>query len=71
MGTILPKMFNKCELLLRDVRYVPELKRNLISKSMYYSLCYCTIIEHGMLKIYYGALITAKSSKISSLYILD
>jgi len=53
------------------VRFVPELKRNLISLSMFDSLGYCIIIEHGVCKISHGALITVKRYKMIGLYILD
>jgi len=64
MGTIRLKMFDGREFLLKDVRFVPELKRNLISLSMFDSLGYCTGIEHGVCKISHGALITVKGSKM-------
>jgi len=38
---------------------------------MFYSLGYCTRIEHGVCKISHGALITVKGSKMNGLYILD
>ena len=60
MGTVRLKMFDDREFLLRDVRFVPELKRNFISLSMFDSLGYCTRIEHGVCKISHGALITVK-----------
>lgn len=64
-------MFDGREILLRDVRFVPELKQNLISLSMFDSLGYCTRIEHGVCKIEHDALITVKGSKMNGLYILD
>lgn len=71
MGTVRLKMFDGREFLLKDVRFVPELKRNLISLSMFDSLGYSTRIEHGVCKISHGALITVKGSKMNGLYILD
>ena len=53
------------------MRYVPELKRNLISTSIFDGLGYCTRIEHVVYKILHDALITFKGPKINSLYILD
>ena len=71
MGTIRLKMFDDRDFLLKDVRYIPELKRNLISISMFDGLGYCTRIERGMMRISHGALVIAKGSKIHGLYILD
>jgi len=71
MGTVRLKMFDGREFLLKDVRFVPKLKRNLISISMFDSLGYCTRIEHEVCKISHGALITVKRSKMNGLYILD
>lgn len=53
------------------MRYVPELKRKLLSKSMFDDLGYCIIIECGVLEILHGALIMAKGSKTCGLYTLD
>ena len=71
MGNVRLKMFDGREFLLRDVRFVPELKRNLISITMFDSLGYCTRIEHGVCKISHGALITVKGYRMNGLYILD
>ena len=60
MGNVRLKMFDSREFLLKEVRYVPELTRNLISISMFDSIGYCTRIEHGVCKISHGALITVK-----------
>jgi len=70
MGTVRLKMFDGREFLLKDVRFVPEFKQNLISLSMFDSLGYCTRIEYGVCKISHGALITVKGSKMNGLYIL-
>ncbi|KEH40324.1 hypothetical protein MTR_1g027280 [Medicago truncatula] len=71
MGTVRLKMFDCCEFLLRYVRFVPELMRNLISLNMFDSLDYCIRIEYGVYEISHGALITLKGSKMNGLYILD
>jgi hypothetical protein len=64
-------MFDDRDFLLKNVRYIPELKRNLISISMFDGLGYCTRIERGVMRISHGALVIAKGSKINGLYILD
>jgi len=69
MATIRLKMFDDCDFLLKNVRYIPELKRNLISISVFDGLGYCTRIECGMMRISHGALVIAKGSKIHGLYI--
>ena len=68
MDSILLKMFNGQE---TPVRYVPELKRNLISINMFDALRYTTQIEHGMMKIFKNSMIIAKGIKMNGLYILD
>lgn len=54
-----------------NVRYVPELKRNLLCISMFDDLDYYTKVEHGVLKISPNGVIMSKRSKIFKLYILD
>nr|KYP59955.1 Retrovirus-related Pol polyprotein from transposon TNT 1-94 [Cajanus cajan] len=65
------RMFDNSEILLQDVRYVLEYKKNLFSISMFDGSGYSTKIEYGMMKISNGALIVAKGTKISGLYILN
>jgi len=71
MGTICLKMFDDRDFILKNVRYISELKRNLISISMFDGLGFCTRIERGMMRIYHGALVISKRSKIHGLYILE
>ena len=71
MGIIRLKMFDDSDFLLKNVRYIPELKRNLISVSMFDGLGYCSRIEPGMMRISHGALLIAKGSEIKGLYILE
>ena len=71
MGSICLKMFNDKETLLTGLRYVPELKRNLISISMFDALGYTTRIEHVMMKIFKNSVMIAKGIKMNGLYILD
>ncbi|RDX98608.1 hypothetical protein CR513_18457, partial [Mucuna pruriens] len=58
-------MFNNQEILLSDVRYVLELKRNLISIIMFDNLGYTTQIEHGIMKISNNDFVIAKGIKIN------
>lgn len=50
IGKVRHKLFGDHELLLYDVRYIPELKINLLSISMFNDVCYCTKTKHGVLK---------------------
>ena len=73
IGTVRLKMFDNREYLLKNVRYIPELKRNLISINMFDDLGYSTRILNGVLKISNGSLIIAKGNKNKSngLFILE
>jgi len=64
-------MFNGQETLLTGVRYIPELKRNLIPISMFDASGYIAQIEHGMMKIFNNSVMIAKGIKMNGLYILD
>ena len=71
IGIVKFKMFDDHELLIHNMRYVPELKQNLLSISMFDDLGYCTRVEHEVLKISHDKLIIAKGSKICGQYILE
>ena len=60
IGTMRLKMFDNREYLLQDVRYIPELKRNLISINMFDDLGYSTRTLNGVLKVSNGSLVIAK-----------
>lgn len=64
-------MFDDLEFLLCNVRYVPELKKILLSISVFYYLGYFTRVKHMVLKIFHGDVIIAEGSKIYNLYILE
>ena len=51
IGQIKLRIFDNKEMLLHDVRYVPELKRNLMSISMFDVMGYSTKVEGGMMKV--------------------
>jgi len=53
------------------VRYNPELKRNLISISMFDLMGYITKVENGIMKVSTGASIIAKGRRSNGLYILE
>ena len=62
---------NVWQQVLQDVRYVPELKRNLISISMFDLMGYITKVENGMMKVSTGASVIAKGRWSNGLYILE
>ncbi|KAG8481664.1 hypothetical protein CXB51_026499 [Gossypium anomalum] len=63
VGTIKVKMFDGVVRTLSDVRYVPELKRNLISLSTLDSKGYRYTAESGVLKISKGSLVVMKGQR--------
>ncbi|KAG8472520.1 hypothetical protein CXB51_034364 [Gossypium anomalum] len=72
VGTIKVKMFDGVVRTLSDVRYVPELKRNLISLSTLDSKGYRYTAESGVLKISKGSLVVMKGQrKTAKLYVLQ
>ncbi|KAG8492439.1 hypothetical protein CXB51_009727 [Gossypium anomalum] len=72
VGTIKVKMFDGVVRTLSDVRYVPELKRNLISLSTLDSKRYRYTAESGVLKISKGSLVVMKGQrKTAKLYVLQ
>ncbi|KAG8490786.1 hypothetical protein CXB51_014006 [Gossypium anomalum] len=66
VGTIKVKMFDGVVRTLSDVRYVPELKRNLISLSTLDSKGYRYTAESGVLKISKGSTVTGDAAVASS-----
>ena len=60
IGQIRLRMFDNKEMLLHNVRYVPELKRNLMSISMFDVMGYSTKVEGGMMKVSSGASVIAR-----------
>ena len=69
-GSIRFKMFNGLKRLLKDVRYVPELKRNLLSIGMLESIGCLVKIGQGSMKISKGALTLTKGKPKNRLYTL-
>ncbi|PSS08126.1 Endonuclease [Actinidia chinensis var. chinensis] len=71
IGTIRLKMFSGTVKVLTDVRYVPDLKKNLISLGDFDSKGYKIILEGGVLKVVRGALVVLKGTRRGNLYFLD
>ena len=71
IGMIRLKMHDGTTKHLTEVRYVPDLKKNLISLGMLDSSGYKVTIEGGVLKVVRGALLAMKGTQRGNLYFLD
>lgn len=63
-------MFDNCDPVLNNVRYVPELRRNLISLGMLDKLGCSVKIENGYIKVIKGAMAIMKGELSNGLYYL-
>ncbi|KAG8503762.1 hypothetical protein CXB51_001771 [Gossypium anomalum] len=71
IGTVKIKMHDRTTRALSDVRYVPDLRKNLISLSIL-DLKGCRInIKSSGIKVSRGALVLLKGKRTDSLYILE
>lgn len=64
-------MHDGVDRLLRNVRYVPKLKRNLISLGTLDADGYSFKSEHGQMKVTKGSLVVMKAIRKNSLYVLQ
>ncbi|KAL5739750.1 hypothetical protein ACOSP7_028640 [Xanthoceras sorbifolium] len=71
IGTIRIRMYDGIVRTLFDVRYVPDLRKNLISLGTLDSNGCKFSAEGGVLKVSKGAMIVMKAKKTDSLYILQ
>ncbi|WVZ02051.1 hypothetical protein V8G54_022857 [Vigna mungo] len=71
VGSVRLKMFDNREMVLQAVRYVPELKRNLISISAFDLGGYTTKVEDGVMRVCSGDSVVAKGRRRNGLYILE
>lgn len=62
------KLFDGMVRILKDVRYVPSLSRNLISFGILDHLGFVITIEYGTMKICKGSMIVLKGTKKNGLY---
>ena len=60
-------MFDGCDRVLQNVRYVPELRRNLISFGMLDSISCSIKIENEVMKVVKGALTLMKGVLLNGL----
>ena len=68
LGTIRVRMFDGIVRILTNVRYVLDLKKNLISLGTLDSLGYGYSAKDGVMKITKGAMVIMKGKKICNLY---
>ncbi|GMP53679.1 hypothetical protein CsSME_00019075 [Camellia sinensis var. sinensis] len=71
IGTIKLKSHDGTIRILEDVRYVPDLTKNLISVGVLDSKGYRVTMEGGVLKVVRGALVAMKGTRQGNLYFLD
>ena len=71
IGSVQIKMFDGVIRKLNDVRYVRDLKKNLISLGVLDASGYCIIFEGGNLKVARGALVAIKGTRRGSIYYLN
>ncbi|KAH9670384.1 hypothetical protein KPL70_016970 [Citrus sinensis] len=70
-GSIRLKMFDGMIRELRDVRHVPDLKRNLISLGMLDKIGCLVKLESGTLKVLKGSMVVMKGNMSNGLYVLQ
>ena len=70
VGTIQIKMFDGMIRELKKVRYVPQLKRNLISIGDLETLGLTVSIKKGVLKMTKGSMVVLKAVRRNNLYYL-
>ncbi|KAK2997449.1 hypothetical protein RJ639_025454 [Escallonia herrerae] len=68
IGTIKIKMFDGIVRTLGDVRYIPDLKKNLISLGTLDSIDCSISIKGGVMKVSKGAMVIMKGQKTGNLY---
>jgi hypothetical protein len=71
VGSIRIRMFDGIFRELMDVRYVPELKSNLISLGVLDSCGYKYIDQDGALTVSKGNLVVMKATKVDNLYKME
>jgi hypothetical protein len=71
VGSVQIKMHDGFVRTLTDVRHVPELRNNLISLGVLYSVGYRCTTQGGVLKVSKGILVVMKAKRIGNLYQLE
>ena len=70
IGSIHVKMFDGCIRILKEVRYVPELKRNLLSIGMFDKNGCSIKVDNGIMKVSKSAMVVMKGFLSNDLYTL-
>jgi len=70
IGTVQIKMFDKMVRVLKEVRYVPQVKKNLISVGALEALGHAVSVRDGVLKITRGSMVVMKGVRCNNLYYL-
>ena len=70
VGFVRVKLHNDVEKVLTNVRYIPELKRNLIFLGMLDELGYLIKVEAGTIKVLKGSLLVMKGIRKNGIYSL-
>ena len=71
IGTVAINMFDGMTITLKEVRHVPNLKRNIISLGTLDESGYSFKAGNGKLTILKGVMVVMKGQKINGLYILE
>ena len=69
MGKVHIKLNNGSEWLLKDVRHIPTMKRNLISTGQLGDRCYLSTFGETWWKVTKGSMVIAKGDRIGTLYL--
>lgn len=70
IGTIKLRMYDGLNMIIQQARYIPELKRNLISLGTLESNKYFLKLDNGNMRMLKGSLLTMQTIRINSLYFL-
>ena len=70
-GDVCLKTENGIWLVLRDVRYIPDMHLNLISTGRVDDEGYCNTIYNGQWKLTKGSLVVSSGKKYSKLYMMQ
>ena len=71
IGSIKIKMYDGIVRTLTDVRYIHELRKNLISMGFLDNAGYKLSVQGGVMKISKGILVVMKENRIGNLYKLE